>query len=57
MGLFQFLTFQPGLPQVFWSCSVFDPQGATEPSFGRVVSRLAKKLRANGNPRTPASQR
>jgi hypothetical protein len=30
MGILEFVTFQQGLPQVFWNCSVFDPQGAAQ---------------------------
>ncbi len=28
VGLFKLVTFQPGLPEIFRNCSVFDPQGA-----------------------------
>ncbi len=39
VGLLEFVTFQPGLPQVFRHCSVFDPQGAAQqPVSGRFLA-------------------
>src|ERR1700682_4871378 len=41
MGLFEFVAFQPSVPQVFRNCSILDQQGAAQqPVSGRRNVRL-----------------